>query len=275
MPEGPEIRRAADRVQGAIAAMPLRRVFFKFPRLKRYQRILTGREVTRIDTAGKAMLTRFDNGLTLYSHNQLYGRWYVTGGDAPDTSRSLRVGLVTDSAAAFLYSASEIEVLTPAQLAGHPFLQRLGPDILAAGTNPASVAERLAAPPFKRRSLGSLYLDQGFLAGVGNYLRSEILHAAGLDYRLTPQHLDSADRRRLARATCAISQRAYRTGGITNPRAMVRRLKAAGENYQQHRFAVFGRAGYACRRCGSKIQRVSVAGRRLYACPSCQPRSSA
>jgi formamidopyrimidine-DNA glycosylase len=39
------------------------------------------------------------------------------------------------------------------------------------------VSRRLNEPCLRNRSLGSLYLDQGFLAGIGNYLRSEILFA--------------------------------------------------------------------------------------------------
>ena len=43
-------------------------------------------------------------------------------------------------------------------------------------------------PAFRKRSLGSLYLDQRFLAGNGNYLRSEILWAA----RLNPERKPAA-----------------------------------------------------------------------------------
>ena len=53
-------------------------VFFALPELRRKRRRIVGAVVTAVDTRGKVMLTRFDSGLTLYSHNQLYGRWYVT-----------------------------------------------------------------------------------------------------------------------------------------------------------------------------------------------------
>ena len=33
---------------------------------------------------------------------------------------------------------------------------------------------------FHKRSLAALYLDQTFIAGTGNYLRSEILHQSGV-----------------------------------------------------------------------------------------------
>ena len=271
MPEGPEIRLAADRVSAAIAGKQLVKVFFGLPRLKRFQRVLRGQRVIGVDTRGKAMLTRFSNGLTLYSHNQLYGRWYVTGGELPNTGRSLRVGLHADGSSALLYSASDIEVLDEDGLAVHPFLKRLGPDVLDEATTPRRVQEQLVSSRCSGRSLGALYLDQGFLAGLGNYLRSEILHFAGAHPSLAPRRMPPRQRSRLARATCTVCRRSYRTRGITNPARRVAQLKRRGLSYSDYRFAVFGRAAEPCYECGTKIERVNVAGRRLYFCRRCQP----
>ncbi len=113
MPEGPEIRLAADRVAKVLVGQQVEEARFGLQPLKRFEKRLAGQSVTAIDTHGKAMLTRFDNGLTLYSHNQLYGRWYTTRRPRmPKTNRSLRVALHTPTHSALLYSASDIEVLT-------------------------------------------------------------------------------------------------------------------------------------------------------------------
>lgn len=133
MPEGPEIRRAADNLEAAIKGKPLTDVWFAFAQLKPYESQLTGQLVTRIETRGKALLTHFSNGLTLYSHNQLYGVWRVIDtGEIPQTTRILRVRLQTADKTILLYSASDIEMLTAEQLTTHPFLQRVGPDVLDA-----------------------------------------------------------------------------------------------------------------------------------------------
>ncbi|MGD6959657.1 DNA-formamidopyrimidine glycosylase family protein [Rossellomorea aquimaris] len=76
MPEGPEIRRAADSVESAIKSKTVEDIYFAFPHLEDYGDLLKGSLVTRVDTKGKAMLIRFDNGYTIYSHYQLYGKWY-------------------------------------------------------------------------------------------------------------------------------------------------------------------------------------------------------
>ena len=96
MPEGPEIRRAADNLEAAIKGKPLTDVWFAFPQLKPYQSQLIGQHVTHVETRGKALLTHFSNDLTLYSHNQLYGVWRVVDtGEEPQTTRVLRVKLQT------------------------------------------------------------------------------------------------------------------------------------------------------------------------------------
>ena len=123
MPEGPEIRLAADKVARVLVDKRIESVSFGQLQLRRFEKRLAGAIVTAVDTRGKAMLTRFDNGLTIYSHNQLYGRWYtVRRPRMPKTSRQLRIELCTESHKALLYSASDIDVLDEDQLLTHPFL---------------------------------------------------------------------------------------------------------------------------------------------------------
>jgi endonuclease-8 len=272
MPEGPEIRRAADRIERALLDRPLCGVYFAFEDLAPFADALVGQRVTAVDTRGKALLTRFDGGLTLYSHNQLYGRWYVMrSGRKPKTGRSLRVALHTDRHSAFLYSASDVDLLDEDGLASHPFLSRLGPDILDRRLTAEAVAARLGEKAFRRRALGALYLDQGFLAGNGNYLRSEVLYFSGLHPARRPADLDDAARERLARETLRVARRSYRTAGITNPPSRVEVLKSQGLKRGAFRFAVFGRAGRPCYVCSEPIERIDMTSRRLYFCPVCQP----
>ncbi|MGA1370291.1 MAG: endonuclease VIII [Pseudomonadales bacterium] len=274
MPEGPEIRREADRIERVLLGRTLAHVELTLPHLLPFAEGLIGTTVTGIDTRGKALLTHFSDGRTLYSHNQLYGKWYVCRRDRPPaTNRSLRVGLHTETHSALLMSASSIELLDPDSLAVFPPLARLGPDVLSPGLVWREVAARLQAPDYAGRSLGALYLDQHFIAGIGNYLRSEILFAAGLHPALKPRLLTRAETGALARATLAISQRAYATAGVTNRESWVTRLKRQGLTRRHWRFAVFDRAGEPCHACGTTIERIEVGTRRLYLCPACQPSS--
>ena len=137
--------------------------------------------MTHIETRGKALLTHFSHNLTLYSHNQLYGVWRVVdAGVEPQSNRVLRVRLQTASKAILLYSASDIDILTAEQVANHPFLLRVGPDVL----DMTLTAERgesrgCCRPNSAIVSFPACCWIRLFLPGLGNYLRVEILWQVG------------------------------------------------------------------------------------------------
>lgn len=271
MPEGPEIRRAADKLEKAIALEPITDIFFAFDHLKRYEEMLKGDRVLGIQTYGKAMVIRCASQLNIYSHNQLYGIWYVRKPyDYPQTNRQLRLAIHNSRQSALLYSASDIAVLPTQQLLLHPFLSRVGPDVLDHTVTSEQIAARFLDKQFQRRGLPTLLLDQHFLCGLGNYLRSEVLFVARVCPTLRPVDCTPAQIGRLAEAAIAISRQSYATAGITNDLHRVIELKQQGYKRSQYRFHVFSRDRLPCFVCGTEIRRVMLGGRRLYYCPTCQ-----
>ncbi|MEM8883365.1 MAG: endonuclease VIII [Planctomycetota bacterium] len=271
MPEGPEIRREADRVGRAIVGKRAEEVWFFHDRLKPFEHHLSGQVVSSVTSRGKALLTAFENDFVIVSHNQLYGRWMTRKGDKlPETNRSLRLSIRNETHAALLYSASEIDVYERDALDSHPYLAKLGPDALDEAVTAKQVRERLESPTYRRRRLAALFLDQGFLAGIGNYLRSELLFVARVDPARRPIDCTRRELAAVARAALQLTRQSYRTAGITNDAATVKRLKAAGATRARYRYRVFGRDGRSCYRCGGTIERDAQAGRRIYVCRTCQ-----
>lgn len=260
MPEGPEIHRLADELQQAITQKPLIDVQFSFASLKPYQAQLIHQHVTHVDAQGKALLTHFSNGLTLYSHNQLYGRWVIAPHHAhPVSNRSLRACLDTAQISARLYSASDIEIWPTATVKNHPFLQRIGPDVLDSKLSLVMITDRLQQPTFNHRQLGTLLLDQAFMAGLGNYLRVEILWAARLSPLLRPCDLSAEQIDYLSFFILEIPRLSYTTRG---------KIIHEGNNFS---FQAFKRQHEPCPRCGSLIQKIAQASRPFYYCPHCNP----
>ncbi|MCA1055727.1 endonuclease VIII [Rossellomorea aquimaris] len=271
MPEGPEIRRAADRIERALQHKPVLDIHFAFPQLQGYEDILLGAVVKKVDTKGKAMLIRFDNGYTIYSHNQLYGKWYVRSlYNYPNTNRQLRLALHNEKKSALLYSASDIEVLRDEEVDGHPFISKVGPDILSEKVTAETLLERIKSKKFFRRKWTNFLLDQGFVAGIGNYLRSEILYVAHIHPSLRPVDCSEGQLQDAADAIIFLMEQSYQTGGITNDLQLVEKLKAEGVTRSRYRHWVFNRAGASCFVCGTEIEKTVAASRRLYYCPSCQ-----
>ncbi|WP_110687378.1 endonuclease VIII [Salinicola aestuarinus] len=272
MPEGPEIRRVADRLGKVLVDAPLRQVWFAYPALEAYAKTLSESRVIAVDSWGKALLITFDCGRVLYSHNQLYGVWRIhRAGQSPRTRRVLRAQLETSTHVASLYSASDISLWRRETLPQQPFLARLGPDLLTHDVTVTQIVERLDTSTFRRRGLGGLLLDQHFYAGIGNYLRSEILFYAGVAPRKRASDLSQVQRWRLAEEILDITHQAYREAGVTNRPVWREVLQRAGAPRARWRHAVFNRAGLACHACGSVIIKETIASRRLYRCPRCQP----
>ncbi|HVF64678.1 MAG TPA: endonuclease VIII [Casimicrobiaceae bacterium] len=275
MPEGPEVRREAMALARILVDEPLVRVEYRVPRLAPRARMLENAQVKSVTSHGKAMLIAWSNGLTHYSHNQLYGKWrVVTAPRLPRLlerhERSIRVVLSTADDAAALLSATQIELLTARELAKQPYLASLGPDVLERSTTVAIVERRLRDPAFARRQLGALLLDQRFLAGLGNYLRSDILHASGLRHQMRPQDLSDQARKRLARAAVELPRLSLKTGGITQDPSLTRVLTRQGIARGDLRFRVYGRSEKPCWICATPIRRVNAGGRGIYYCPKCQ-----
>lgn len=271
MPEGPEIRIAADQVEKAIKGRPILDVFFAFERLKQYEFILKGANVTGVDTKGKAMLIRFNCGLTIYSHNQLYGKWVIRNAyDYPNTNRQLRLAIHNDQSSALLYSASDIEVLRDEEVRNHPFIAKVGPDILSEEVTAENLLARFHSKQFFGRKWTSLLLDQSFVAGIGNYLRSEILFVAKINPMLRPMDCTSNQLERAAQATIDLMWQSYYHDGITSDLDLAFKLKSEGQTMEQYRFWVFNREDQSCRICGTPIVKFYAGSRRCYYCPECQ-----
>lgn len=246
---------------------------FSFARLRKYEKVLRGQRVTSVESRGKAMLTFFENDRVVYSHNQLYGRWFVRrDGQLPATNRQLRLAIHNRAGSAFLYSASDIEVIRQKDLKRHPFLARLGPDILNERPAADLIASRLDSVEFRNRQLAGLLLDQRFLAGLGNYLRAEILTLAHLHPLRRPAQCSARELAKLAEQIIRVTQRSYRTRGVINPPRIVSRLKAEGKKSREAlRFNTYNREGQPCHYCGDTIACINAGGRKMYFCPTCQP----
>ncbi len=273
MPEGPEIKRAADSLASTIAGKPARLVEFAFANLASAAKRLTGQTVTSITPRGKAMLTAFSNGETIYSHNQLYGEWQLYARhqlQRVHASKQIRFVIHTDDHAAVLYSASDISVWQTANINSHPYIAKLGVELLDKATSIAEVINQINAPTFRQKLLATLLLDQAFFAGLGNYLRSEILFVARLPINARIGDLSHTQCRALADATLSLTRQSYQSAGITNSLELAAKLKKLGWKFGRYRHWVFDRAGESCHVCRTTIVRVDIGSRGVYFCPQCQ-----
>ncbi len=275
MPEGPEIRRLADALEKQIAGRVIDSIRFGLDSLKPWESRLTGAKIKKIKTYGKAMVIRLnkarDKKLNIYSHNQLYGRWvFCNTNDYPHSKRQLRIAIDCQGKSALLYSASDIAVLNNDELRQHPFLRKLGPDVLHRSTTAEHIVERLSLSRYRNRQLGAILTDQSFVAGLGNYLRCEILFYSYLHPGVRSRELGENKLHLLAKTILKLARQSYQTAGITNNLDHAQQLMKQGVSFEQARFYVFRRQGLLCYRCGSLIEKIPQAGQVCFCCQLCQ-----
>ncbi len=104
--------------------------------------------------------------------------------------------------------------------------------------------------------------DQHVIAGLGRGYTDDILHRARLSPFASPGSLDSPGRERLVNAVREVlaeglARERERTGGLSEARL--------GD-----RFAVHGRKGEPCPRCGTPLSAISYATHEVNYCSTCQ-----
>ena len=169
-----------------------------------------------------------------------------------------------------LWSATDIVLLNSEDENKHHHLKNLGPDILCSSTVEKTVSERLRSKSFLNRNLGGLLLNQHFIAGLGNYLRSEILFFSGLMPGLRPKDLKFDQLRQLSNSIKNVSVRAYKYKGNTIDKNDFQARFGNVDNFRLIRHMVFARKNQPCFNCGDIIEKIVQNSRRLYFCRTCQ-----
>ncbi|MGB0135457.1 bifunctional DNA-formamidopyrimidine glycosylase/DNA-(apurinic or apyrimidinic site) lyase [Dokdonella sp.] len=116
-------------------------------------------------------------------------------------------------------------------------------------------------------SVKTFIMDQAIVVGVGNIYAAEALFAAGIHPRRKAGSVSRARHGLLADAIRRILEYAIQRGGTTL-RDFISPDGVPG--YFEQELYVYGRAGEACRNCGSTIRSITLGQRSTYYCVTCQ-----
>jgi formamidopyrimidine-DNA glycosylase len=269
MPELPEVETVRRRLAPVLEGRRLERVEIDDPRVTRpfdpqdVARELTGERVAQVDRRGKYLVLRFESGRALLIHLRMTGA-LLTGAN-PGPHRRAILTLDDGSEVAYrdvrrfgtwlLLEPDEVDTYLDA---------RVGPEPLAAGYRARDLAAKLVA---RRAPVKAALLDQRTVAGVGNIYADEALWRSRL-HPLTPaSELQPEEFKALHRAVREALRRGLERQGSTLRDYRLPNGEAGG---MQHEFKVYGRGGEPCERCGTPIDKIRVAGRGTWYCPSCQ-----
>jgi endonuclease VIII len=285
MPEGHTLHRLAGALRERFAG---RRVQVTSPqgRFAESAAVLDGALVEGAEAWGKHLFVAFEGERFVHVHLGLYGKLEVYDGPPPAPIGQVRMRLVTPPnvdgpglgrgllegerpAYADLRGATTCELITEEQRAA--VVARLGPDPLRPDADPEAAWARVSR---SRTAIGTLLMDQGVVAGVGNVYRAEVLFR----HRIHPLRPGNTLRRRQFDALwgdlVALMAEGVRSGRIDTvrpehtPEAMgrePRRDDHGGEVY------VYRRHDQSCHVCGTRVRTEVLAARNSFWCPRCQP----
>lgn len=270
MPELPEVetvvRGLRPVLDGAeIARVEARRADLRWPLPVDLVQRLTGARVTGLSRRAKFGLVETSRGDTLIFHLGMSGRMRL---DPAAIERHDHVLLQTGAGRVVAFNDARrfgaLDIVATDVLADHRWLAGLGPEPLSEALDADRLRTALAG---RRAPVKALLLDQRIVAGLGNIYVCEALHRAGIRPQRMGGRVSAREARALVAAIKAVLTEAIAAGG-SSLRDHVQPDGTLG--YFQHGFAVYGRAGQGCARCGQSILRLVQGGRSSFWCRRCQ-----
>ncbi len=263
MPEGHTIHRLArDQAKDLVGPDVKVRAWSPQGRFAESAARIDGHAVERIDAHGKHLFHSIDDGRVLHVHLGLIGKFQRRPAPIPDPIGLVRLRLEGPTAAWDLSGPMICRLVTPDERAAT--IASLGPDPLRRDADPQRFVDKVRA---SKKEIGALLLDQSVIAGIGNVYRAEVLFLLGIDPRTPGNALTVEQVTALWDELVALLREGLKRNRIVTLRAEDRdrplsRMSKLDSLYVYHH--------EICRRCGTTITPIEVAGRRIDVCPSCQ-----
>jgi len=233
----------------------------KQPSVEEFRRKLKGQSINDLERRGKYLIFRLSGGSVLVIHLKMTGALLLNP-KQPDGYARVIFQLDNNNRLVFIdrrrlgalwLLENELTVTG-----------KLGPEPLAPEFTVAILAKRL----HKRQApIKAVFLDQAFIAGIGNMYADEALFAAKIHPLRKANSLSPQEIRNLHQAIVDVLRSAIYSKGasVDTYKRPDGQLGTAHDN-----FRVAHRGGKPCPVCGTSIQRLAVRNRGSYFCPSCQ-----
>lgn len=281
MSEGPEIHRLAGELAEEFVGSRMVALETRLKKalawLEMHPGFVEGKEILRIYAAGKNLIWELEDDLYFQFHLLMWGKvrtYTLRYRLPPDPQR--RAVIVTTSRQFTLVNGQVFNIGIGNPFEQLPTLREIGPDICVVPFNRELFLERLNRFDNRDREIGPVLLDQTVAAGLGNYLKSDILFECGLSPWLLVGALTPEQQNCLADVTPEVARRAIRNRGQTVTDEVMSALLAdpAHPNPRwSDRHWVFRQTNKPCKVCGTPIKQRRQgpdAGRQTFFCPQCQ-----
>ena len=237
--------------------------------------------VKAIRRFGKALIIDLDNGKSLMIHLRMTGQLIYDGkerfaaGHPSDNfidklpNKQTRVILELDSGTLYFNDQRKfgfIKVIDADKVEDDAFIKKLAKEPWQ--MTPEEFYEKLQK--HKNSPIKAVILDQTIICGLGNIYADESLFMSKIHPATKAGALTKKEVSTLLDMAAKAMDTAIDSGGST----MKDYVKADGTkgDYLDKFAQIFNRTGKPCLVCGTKIEKIRVAGRGTHICPNCQRR---
>lgn len=287
MPELPEVEtvmRGLSRLTVGLRILKVKHDWEKsFPNAKTdVEKFVIDAKIVGLRRRAKVLLIDLSTEYTLVIHLKMTGQLVFRGtteafgaghpsgsliGKLPDKSTRVIFDF-TDGSKLFFNDQRKfgwVKLYPTIELPNIAFMQKVGPEPLAADFTQSAFRQRLAKRP--NTNIKAALLDQTVIAGVGNIYADESLWGAKIHPSTITKNLSLKKMDSLYDELRYVLNLAIEKGGSTDRNY----VNAEGKKGSYMGFArVFRRENQPCPRCGTAIIKTRVASRGTHTCPKCQ-----
>ena len=273
MPELPEVETVRRGLEKLILGKKISSVEIRYPKmiktdLDEFRKEVPGQEIQSMGRRGKYLLFYLTDKV-LISHLRMEGKYFYYPGQVPERKHA-HIFIQFEDGGTLVYDDvrkfGTMELLAPELLDAYFVSKKLGPEPTEEDFD---LEIFIGALKKSKKPIKSHLLDQTLVAGLGNIYVDEVLWRAKVHPSRTSKSLSAQEARKVHDQTIEVLGQAVEKGGST----IRTYTNAFGEDGTMQDFhQVYDKAGQACSRCGSIIEKIQLGGRGTHFCPKCQRR---
>ena len=273
MPELPEVETVRRGLEKLILGKKISNIEIHYPKmiktdLEQFQKEMSGQVIQTMGRRGKYLLFYLTDKI-LISHLRMEGKYFYYPDQVPERKHA-HVLIHFEDGGTLVYEDvrkfGTMELLAPELLEAYFVSKKLGPEPTVQDFD---LENFIGALKRSKKPIKSHLLDQTLVAGLGNIYVDEVLWRAQVHPARPSQSLTRVEASAIHDQTISVLGQAVEKGGST----IRTYTNAFGEDGTMQDFhQVYDKAGQACSRCGSIIEKIQLGGRGTHFCPKCQRR---
>ena len=267
MPELPEVETVRATLEQAVRGETIAKVSLFYPKLiegdsEDFLSKLVGKQILSVDRKGKMLCFVLSDGLKLYSHLRMEGRYFLGNPGEKDRKFDLCEFDFASGKALYYNDTRKFgRMMLQKEDEPSPF-EELGPEPFE--MNEEELLKRLSK---RKDTIKQALMDQTLISGIGNIYADETLFACKISPFAPASSIDLNQCKAILSNSRRILSLAIEEGGSTvrsyHPQEGV-------NGRMQNELLVYGKPNFPCPNCGFPLRKKFLGGRGTTYCPICQ-----